>query len=236
MVVPPVLFDMVCAGCAWREGKAKVVKVTTFAQNCCARDNPCRFIWQGLPLPNAIDPIFTDLEMYSPPGNTHGNPPAAAAADDKEDATADDEEKPAAVDKAAAAAAATATVNDEAELQLGVLPWRPYPLLNPVLFNAPPTVPFAAPAYTGNDLTFPPFDGNRPLTTDMVREAVSIADEATVAAALETMRQVDLPIVGKKKINRPIAAFINRPIAAFAPPALPPTCHSTRTTKKECLA
>jgi hypothetical protein len=70
--------------------------------------------------------------MYSPPGNTHGNPPAAAAADDEEDATANDKEKPAAVDKAAVAATATATVNDEAELQLGVLPRRPHPLLNPV--------------------------------------------------------------------------------------------------------
>jgi hypothetical protein len=41
MVVLPVPFDMVCAGCVWRGGKVNVVKVTTFSQNCCTKDNPC---------------------------------------------------------------------------------------------------------------------------------------------------------------------------------------------------
>jgi hypothetical protein len=223
MVVPPVPFDMICAGCAWRDGKANVVKVTTFSQNCCAKDNPCRFVWQGLPLPNAIDPVFTDLEMLS-----HGNPPVAAAAGAETAVTDDDKETGTGAAAAAAAGAVdktTATVTGEAELQLGDLPRRTHP------------GPFAPPPYTGKGPTWqPPLDGNLPLSETMAREAMAIADEAiadeaiandatadeaTAAATLGTMRQVDPLVVGKKKRNRPIAAP--------APPA--PTRRSTRATK-----
>jgi hypothetical protein len=260
MVVPPVPFDMVCDSCGWREGKVNVVIVTTFSQNCCAGDNPCRFLWQGLPLPNAIDPVFTDLEMAS-----HGNPPVVAAAGAETAATNDDEETAAAAAAAGAVDKTTATVKGVAELQLGGLPrrphrllgmphtvpfapppytgndptWRPHRLLDmPMpptwrphrLLDMPLTVPLAPPPYTGKDPTFPPLDGNLPLSATMAREAMdivdeAIADEATAAAALETMRQVDLPIVGKKKRNRPIAA-----LAPPAPPAPDPTRRSTRAT------
>jgi hypothetical protein len=141
MVVPPTAFDMVCAGCTWREGKVNVVKVTTFNQNCCAKDDPCRFLWQGISLPKAIDPVFTELEMYS-----HGNPPVAAAAVTAETAATDDDKETATADAAAGVVdKKTANVNDEAELQFGGLPPRPHHLL-----DLPTIVPLApAPPYTG---------------------------------------------------------------------------------------
>jgi hypothetical protein len=221
-------------------------------------------------LPNAINPVFTDLEMY-----LHGNSPVAAAAAAAETAATDDDKETAAAAAASKAVDKTnVTVKDVAELHLGGLPrrqhrlfdmptsvpfapppytskapiWRPpntVPFVPPPytgkphrLLDLPPTVPLAPPPDNGKDPTYSLLDSNLPLSENMAREAMDIADEAiadeataveaTAAATLGSMRQIDpLIVVGKKKRIRQITA------PAPPPPAPGPTCRSTRATKNK---